>query len=83
MEASNCTAGSRLTFTFTFPTAVPATARIWVYGKTTTNATPAWFQITGTNSGNTVTVNLTDGANGDIDITKNGMISTLVGLGTK
>jgi uncharacterized repeat protein (TIGR01451 family) len=83
MEASNCTAGSRLTFTFTFPTAVPATARIWVYGKTTTSATPAWFQITGTNSGNTVTANLADGANGDIDITRNGMISTLIGLGTK
>jgi uncharacterized repeat protein (TIGR01451 family) len=83
MEASNCTSGSRLTFTFTFPAAVPTTARLWVYGKTITNATPAWFQITGTNSGNTVTVNLTDGANGDIDITKNGMISTLVGLGTK
>jgi uncharacterized repeat protein (TIGR01451 family) len=83
LEAGNCTAGSRLAFVFTFPTAVPSTARLWVYGKTTTNATPTWFQLAGTISGNTITASLTDGLNGDIDVAKNGVVSTLIGLGTR
>ncbi|GAB4088452.1 IPTL-CTERM sorting domain-containing protein [Hydrogenophaga soli] len=63
------TAGTSATVTITYPSALPANAVYWKYGRTTANTTPHWYQYAGaTISGNTVTLTLTDGADGDDDL---------------
>jgi uncharacterized repeat protein (TIGR01451 family) len=74
--ASGCTPGSVLSFTITYPQALPAGTQYWKYGPTSADATPHWYTLpTAVVIGNTVTFSITDGGLGDDDlIATNGII---------
>jgi uncharacterized repeat protein (TIGR02543 family) len=75
-------AGSTATVLITYPSALPAGTVYWKYGKTASNTTAHWYQFAGAVvSGNTVTLTLTDGADGDDDYTANGTITDPGGPG--
>jgi len=70
-----CTApGASVTVTVTYPGALPATAVYWKYGPTPAAATPSWYVLPATISGNTAVFTIVDGALGDDDRTANGTI---------
>ena len=74
--------GSAVTVQVTYPTALPAGAKYWKYGKTADNPTAHWYELTtATLAGNTVTFTLTDGQKGDDDLTVNRSISDDGGVG--
>jgi hypothetical protein len=70
----NCTVGATLSFTATYPQALPAGAVFWKYGRTSGDPTPHWYQYPASIVGNTATFVLTDGGAGDDDLTANGTI---------
>lgn len=69
------TAGTAATLTITYPQPLPAGAVYYKFGPTQSNATPHWFVYPhATISGNTVTLTLTDGQDGDTDLLSNSHI---------
>ena len=69
------TAGSAATVTITYPNALPAGTVYWKYGKTAATPTSHWYPFAGAViSGNTITLTITDGGNGDDDLTANSVI---------
>ncbi len=72
--ALGCTAGSTLSFTITYPSALAAGTQYWKYGPTPSNATPHWYVLPATIAGNTATFTITDGGMGDDDLLANGEI---------
>jgi len=73
---------SAATVTVTYPSALPAGATYWKYGKTRANTSPHWYVYPGASfSGNTVTLTLTDGGDGDDDLTANSVIVDPGGVG--
>ena len=64
------------------PSAMPAGAVYWRYGRTSSNTTAHCYQFSGTViAGDTVTLTLTDGLDGDDDMTANRVISDPGGPG--
>jgi hypothetical protein len=54
----------------------------WKYGRTRSNTTAHWYQFAGAAiAGNTITLTLTDGADGDDDLAANGVITDPGGPG--
>jgi hypothetical protein len=70
----NCTPGSTLAFTITYPTPLPPGTQYWKYGPEPGNATPHWYVLPATIAGNIATFSITDGAQGDDDLAANGTI---------
>src|SRR5690606_11621765 len=70
----NCTTGASLSFTATYPQALPAGTVFWKYGRTLADPNPHWYVFPATIAGNTVTYTLVDGGAGDDDLTANGTI---------
>jgi hypothetical protein len=69
-EVSNIAPGSTVTFTITFPVALPSNIQYWKY-----QTGHGFFQIPITShNGNTITIQLTDGGLGDADGLTNGVI---------
>ena len=67
--------GTGATVTLTYPTALPPGTVYWKYGPTISNSTPHWYVFPGAViSGATVTLSLTDGADGDADLLANSVI---------
>ena len=76
------TQGSQATVVLTYPQALPQGARYYKYGKTRDNTTPHWYVFSGALViGNTVTLTLRDGGEGDDDITENSVIQDPGGVG--
>ena len=76
------TAGTSTAVNLTFPSALPPGTVYWKYGRTSSNTTPHWYQYPGAViAGNTVTLTLTDGLDGDDDMTANRVISDPGGPG--
>ena len=71
---SNCTPGSTISMTITFPQPISAGAVYWKYGPTAGNASPHWYQLPASINGNAATFNITDGGLGDDDLLANGSI---------
>ena len=71
---SGCTPGSTLSFTLTYPQALPAGTQYWKYGPTSGNAAPHWYVLPASIAGNTATFSITDGGLGDDDLAANGTI---------
>jgi len=69
--------------TFILPGNVPTTTEYWKYGPTASNPANHWYQIPlGSNDGdNVITIALTDGGDGDGDLTANGTITDPGGPG--
>lgn len=63
------------TFQFTLPSALPAGTQFWKFGATLSNPTPHWYQLPATFAGNTMTFSITDGGDGDNDLTVDGEIN--------
>ncbi len=77
------TQGTSATVTITYPSALPAGAVYWKYGKTAANHTPHWYQYSGAQIiGNTVVLTLTDGGAGDDDLTADSLITDPGGVAT-
>ena len=75
-------AGTAATVVITCPSALPAGTVYWKYGRTASNTTAHWYQFAGAAiAGNTITLTLTDGADGDDDMTANSVISDPGGPG--
>jgi hypothetical protein len=70
----DCTQGSTVAFTVTYPTTLPAGTQYWKYGPRPGIPTPAWYVLPATVAGNTATFSITDGGVGDDDVTANGFI---------
>jgi hypothetical protein len=70
---TGCTPGSTLTFTITYPVALPG-AQYWKYGPTAADPAPHWYLLNATISGNTATFSITDGGLGDDDLAADGAI---------
>lgn len=67
--------GSAATVTLTYPNPLPPGTVYWKYGRTTANPVAHWYQFPGAViAGNTVTLTLTDGGDGDDDLTPNSVI---------
>ncbi len=64
------------TVTITLPQKLPSDAKYWMYGGTGDNSTPHWYNISMEirEDDRTVTLQLTDGGDGDADREKNGTI---------
>jgi hypothetical protein len=74
--------GATATVLITYPSALPAGTVYWKYGRTRSNTTAHWYQFAGAAiAGNTITLTLTDGADGDDDMTANGVITDPGGPG--
>jgi hypothetical protein len=69
--------------TITLPGDMPTTTEYWKYGPTVANPVNHWYQIPlGDNDGdNVVTITITDGGDGDYDLTANGAITEPGGPG--
>jgi hypothetical protein len=70
----NCTPGSTIAFTVTYPSAIDPDASYWKYGPEPGNPTPHWYVLPAVIAGNTVTFSITDGGLGDDDLVANGVI---------
>ena len=69
------TAGTAATVTIAYPTALPAGTVYWKYGRTASIPTAHWYQFpAAVVAGNTITLTLTDGADGDDDMIANSVI---------
>ncbi|MCZ7397946.1 MAG: hypothetical protein O8C59_05530, partial [Candidatus Methanoperedens sp.] len=66
--------GSSATMILVFPDNLPPSTIYWKYGATTTNISPHWYTIPSTINGKSLTIMLTDGGQGDDDLTVNGLI---------
>jgi len=78
----NGTAGFSATVVLTYPSPLPAGTVYWKYGPTLSNPTAHWYVYPGaTISGSTVTLSLTDGADGDADLSANSVITDPGGPG--
>ncbi|MEI9865207.1 MAG: choice-of-anchor U domain-containing protein [Limisphaerales bacterium] len=53
---------------------------VWAYGPTVSNSIPHWYMLASSTSGDEVRLTLTDGGNGDNDLTANGSITVFYGL---
>ncbi len=73
-STSGCLAGNTLSFSITYPAALPPGTQYWKYGPTAANTTPHWYVLPATISGNTATFSITDGGLGDDDLVANGTI---------
>ena len=71
---ANCAPGGTATLTLTYPSALPAGTVYWKYGPTPSNASPTWYRMPATITGNTATFTITDGGLGDDDLAANGAI---------
>jgi uncharacterized repeat protein (TIGR02543 family) len=75
-------AGSTASVVITYSSALPAGTVYWKYGRTAGNTTAHWYQFAGAAiAGNTITLTLTDGADGDDDMIANGTITDPGGPG--
>jgi len=75
VDLTTGTAGSMATVVITYPTAIAAGSVYYKFGPTAANATPHWYIYpNAVISGNTVTLTLTDGQDGDTDLTANSHI---------
>lgn len=82
LNLTSGSAGSTATVVITYPSALPEGTVYWKYGRTASNPTAHWYQFPGAViAGNTVTLSLTDGADGDDDMTANGLITDPGGPG--
>ncbi|WOO31813.1 IPTL-CTERM sorting domain-containing protein [Diaphorobacter limosus] len=77
LSLSGGTAGTAATVVLTYPQPLPAGTVYYKYGKTAVNPTNHWYSFSSgaAISGNTITLTLTDGADGDDDLAANGSIS--------
>ena len=68
-------AGSAASITITYPTALPPATVYWKYGATPTNHASHWYPFSAAViAGNTITLTITDGGEGDDDVTANSVI---------
>ena len=74
--------GSTATITITYPADLPAGTVYWKYGPEPGDATAHWYQFPGAViSGNTITLTITDGLQGDDDLLHSGVIADPGGPG--
>jgi len=66
--------------TITYPNSI-AGAQYWKYGPEPGNSSSHWYVMPATISGNTAIFNITDGGQGDDDVTANGVIADPGGPG--
>ena len=67
--------GSSFTVKLTYPTALPPGTQYWKFGPTPGNSTPHWYAFPGAViSGNTITLTVVDGQQGDDDLQANAVI---------
>lgn len=78
---ANCQAGARVTLTLTLPGTDQAYSGYWKYGPSPDNQSPHWYVYPASQTGNQITLTLTDGALGDDDLTANGTIVDAGGPG--
>jgi hypothetical protein len=71
---TGCTPGSTLAFTIVYPGSL-TNASYWKYGPTAANHAPHWYVLpSAAIAGTTATFTITDGGDGDDDLTVNGGI---------
>jgi len=77
------TSGETAVITISLPGDMPTTTEYWKYGPTPANQVDHWYQIPiGDNDGdNVITIAITDGGDGDDDLTANGTITEPGGPG--
>jgi uncharacterized protein DUF4347/fibronectin type III domain protein/exosortase sorting signal-containing protein len=76
------TAGSAASVVITFPATLPPGSVYWKYGRTAGNPVPHWYVFPGAVfSGNTVTLTIQDGQDGDDDRVANSVITDPGGPG--
>ena len=80
-SATDCDVGGSVTLVLTYPTALPAQAAYWKWGKTQAQPVPHWYAVPSTVQGNTMTVTIQDGGLGDDDLLANGTITDPAGPG--
>ena len=75
--------GATAVVTVTLPDNLPAGSQYWKYGPTAANPADHWYQIPmGDNDGDhVITITITDGGDGDDDLTANGSITEPGGPG--
>jgi hypothetical protein len=73
-STSDCGPGATLTFTVTYPTALPYGTVCYKYGPTSDNPSNHWYTIPATITGNQVTFTIQDGGLGDDDLSANGVV---------
>jgi len=77
----NCD-GTPVTFTVSYPEPLPNGFVYWKYGPTPSQPLAHWYPLPVTPGSTTVTFTITDGGQGDDDVTVNGMILDAGGPGT-
>jgi hypothetical protein len=75
--------GGTVVVTITLPSDMPTGTEYWKYGPTVANPVNHWYQIPmGDNDGdNVISISITDGGDGDYDLTANGAITEPGGPG--
>jgi hypothetical protein len=82
LSLTSCSPGGAVTITVTYPAPLAADATFWKYGPTVGDPTPHWYELTSAViAGATVTYTITDGGEGDDDLTANGTIEDPAGAG--
>jgi hypothetical protein len=76
-SAENCGASRAVGFTVEYPKPLPPTAQWWKFGTTINNRVPHWYVIPSHVAGNSISFTITDGEEGDNDLTPNGKIADL------
>jgi hypothetical protein len=70
----DCTPGSTITITLTFPDVLAPGTRYWKYGPTADNHSAHWYVLPATIAGHDLTFTIGDGQLGDDDLAANGTI---------
>lgn len=68
------TAGTSATVVLTFPQPLPADTVYWKYGPEPGNSAPHWYVFPAVINGNTITLTIVDGQQGDDDLSANSII---------
>ena len=75
LKLTTGTAGSSASVVLTYPQALPAGAKYYKFGKTVAKPTDHWYEFSGAViSGNTITLTIVDGGEGDNDLAANSAI---------
>lgn len=74
-------APASVTFTLTYPDPLPAGTPYWKYGRTAAQPTFHWYSLPTATNNNQITFSVTDGGQGDNDLTFDGSITDPGGPG--
>jgi hypothetical protein len=74
-----CTLGATVDISIAYPQPLPVDTELWKFGPTLADLIPHWYTLPSTVAGNLLSFSVTDGGQGDNDLTQDGKLEDPLG----